>query len=246
MTSYYFNNSFKFPTFSHKNYDFPKLKRMTDENTGERFYTTENGENYPSVTTVLAAWPNPAIENWIKRVGEKNAENIRRESLNFGSLTHEILELIFNNDFIKLNNEDYTPTKYGGSIEAAASLVSRIVNSGELGPILGLESSLYDNNLKIAGTLDFLAYYNGKLTVFDFKTTRKNLNIRIDHLIQCSAYSTMFSNYSGIPIEQIAVAQVTKIGFNTQIKIEKPQNYFHLFEQKLKYYYKMKNDLNIR
>ena len=38
MTSYYFNNSFKFPTFSHKNYDFPKLKRMTDENTGERFY----------------------------------------------------------------------------------------------------------------------------------------------------------------------------------------------------------------
>ena len=78
------------------------------------------------------------------------------------------------------------------------------------------------------------------------KIIQENLNIRIDHLIQCSAYSTMFSNYSGIPVEQIAVAQVTKIGFNTQIKIEKPQNYFHLFEQKLKYYYKMKNDLNIR
>jgi genome maintenance exonuclease 1 len=246
MTPYYFNNSFEFPNFSYENYDFPKLKRVTNEDTGERFYTTEEGEKYPSVTTVLAAWPNPAIENWIKRVGEKTAENIRRESLNFGSLTHEILEIIFNNNFMKLNNEDYTPMKYGGSIEAAASLVSRIVNSGELGPILGLESSLYDDNLKVAGTLDCLAYYNGKLTVFDFKTTRKNLNIRVEHLIQCAAYSTMFSNYSGISVEQIAVAQVTKIGFNTQIKIEKPQNYFHLFEQKLKYYYKMKNDLNIR
>ena len=223
MTSYYFNNSFEFPNFSYENYDFPKLKRVTNEDTGERFYTTEEGEKYPSVTTVLAAWPNPAIENWIKRVGEKTAENIRRESLNFGSLTHEILEIIFNNNFMKLNNEDYTPMKYGGSIEAAASLVSRIVKSGELGPILGLESSLYDDNLKVAGTLDCLAYYNGKLTVFDFKTTRKNLNIRVEHLIQCAAYSTMFSNYSGIPVEQIAVAQVTKIGFNTQIKIEKPQ-----------------------
>ena len=246
MTSYYFNNSFKFPNFFHENYDFPKLQITTDKHTGERFYTTEEGKKYPSVTTVLAAWPNPAIENWIKRVGEKTAENIRRESLNFGSLTHEILEIIFNNNFMELNNEDYTPMKYGGSIEAAASLMSRIVNSGELGPILGLESSLYDDNLKVAGTLDCLAYYNGKLTVFDFKTTRKNLNIRVEHLIQCAAYSTMFSNYSGIPVEQIAVAQVTKIGFNTQIKIEKPQNYFHLFEQKLKYYYKMKNDLNIR
>jgi genome maintenance exonuclease 1 len=246
MTSYYFNNSFKFPTFSHENYDFPKLKRMTNEHTGERFYTTEEGKKYPSVTTILAAWPNPAIENWIKRVGEETAENIRRESLNFGSLTHEILEIIFNNNFMKLNNKDYSPAKYGGSIEAAASLVSRIVNSGELEPILGLESSLYDDNLKVAGTLDCLAYYNGKLTVFDFKTTRKNLNIRSDHLIQCSAYSTMFSNYSGIPVEQIAVTQVTKIGFNTQIKIEKPQNYFHLFEERLEYYYRIKNDLNNR
>ena len=246
MTSYYFNNSFEFPNFFQENYNFPKLKRITNEDTGERFYTTEEGKKYPSVTTVLAAWPNPAIENWIKRVGEKTAENIRRESLNFGSLTHEILEIIFNNNFMKLNNEDYTPMKYGGSIEAATSLVSRIVKSGELGPILGLESSLYDDNLKVAGTLDCLAYYNGKLTVFDFKTTRKNLNIRVEHLIQCAAYSTMFSNYSGIPVEQIAVAQVTKTGFNTRIKIEKPQNYFHLFEQKLKYYYKTKNDLNNR
>ena len=169
-------------------------------------------------------------------------EKIRRESLNFGSLTHEIVEILLNNDSFKLNNEEYTPYKYASSIEAAVSLVSSIIDSGELGSIIGLESSLYDDDLRVAGTLDCIAYYNGKLTVFDFKTTRENLNIRPDHLIQCSAYSKMFSSYSGIPVNQIAIAQVTKSGFNTKIKIENPNNYFHHFKQRLNYYHKIKKN----
>ena len=143
------------------------------------------------------------------------------------------------------DDDDFQATEVAKKLKLPVILIADD-RLGAINQVLLSCKAIEQYNLKVAGTLDCLAYYNGKLTVFDFKTTRKNLNIRIDHLIQCSAYSTMFSNYSGIPVEQIAVAQVTKIGFNTQIKIEKPQNYFHLFEQKLKYYYKMKNDLNIR
>ena len=54
-----------------------------------------------------------------------------------------------------------------------------------------LESIMYSNKLTIAGQVDCVAEYNGKLSVIDFKTANKERQESwIDnYFLQCTAYA---------------------------------------------------------
>ena len=74
---------------------FPQLMRENFE--GKRTYVTENGDRYPSITTVLGYKIKPAIKAWRKKVGEQEANKISRQSSVRGTKIHGVCEDYLNN-----------------------------------------------------------------------------------------------------------------------------------------------------
>ena len=66
----------------------PELKARNVD--GKRFYETENGEAYPSITTVLSQRDKKGLMEWRKRVGDEVANYIGRKSANRGTALHNI------------------------------------------------------------------------------------------------------------------------------------------------------------
>ena len=69
----------------------------SEDTANGRFYDC-NGQKLPSVTTVLSGTKDEdkqkTLDNWIKRVGEEEANRIRNEAASRGSHMHYILENI--------------------------------------------------------------------------------------------------------------------------------------------------------
>jgi len=70
-----------------------------------------------------------------------------------------------------------------------------------------LESGLYSDHLEVAGTVDCIAEYKGKLAVIDFKTSRKVKKREwiSNYFMQCAAYSVAFEELTGIPVPKLVV-----------------------------------------
>ena len=73
---------------------------------------------------------------------------------------------------------------------------------------------MYSTKLTVAGQVDCIAEYNGKLSVIDFKTANKE---RVDswnenYYIQCTAYAIMYEELFGTPIDQIVILQAGEDG----------------------------------
>ena len=66
----------------------------------------------------------------------------------------------------------------------------------------------------MAGRVDCIAEYDGKLSIIDFKTSTKERNDEWNenYYIQASAYAEMFEEQTGTPIEQIVILVVTEDG----------------------------------
>ena len=84
----------------------------------------------------------------------------------------------------------------------------------QIGDIYAQEVGLYSDKYRVAGRVDCIAEYRGKLSIIDFKTSTKQRNDEWNenYYIQCSAYAEMFEERTGKEIDQIAVLVVTEDG----------------------------------
>ena len=76
-----------------------------------------------------------------------------------------------------------------------------------MGKVYGQELPLYSKFLGVAGRVDLVSEWDGKLSVIDFKTSNK-LKKRewIDsYFYQCTAYCIMFEEVTGIPVDRFVV-----------------------------------------
>jgi len=67
---------------------------------------------------------------------------------------------------------------------------------------------------RIAGRVDCIAEFDGKLSIIDFKTSTKERKDEYNesYYIQASAYAEMFEERTGIEINQICILVVTQDG----------------------------------
>ena len=72
---------------------------------------------------------------------------------------------------------------------------------------LHLERQLFSMRHNYCGTVDFIGKINGKLTLADFKTSKRLYN---DHFLQASAYAEAYTEEFGLEIEQRAVIRFCK------------------------------------
>jgi genome maintenance exonuclease 1 len=76
-----------------------------------------------------------------------------------------------------------------------------------------LEKPIYSKRLRLAGTVDCIAEYDGKLSIIDFKTaSRKRDEINENYLIQATFYSIAWEERTGEKIDQIVILTVTEDG----------------------------------
>jgi len=180
--------------FRHIEHVFPKLERITSAD-GTRVYQTPNGGAYPSVTTVTGLLKKEAIMEWRKRVGEKVANEISSKAARRGTRVHNLCEDYLNNKQLQVDMFDQSMW------ESFTPLLDRIDN------IHCLEQPLFSHHLKVAGTVDCIAEFDGKLSVIDFKTSKRKKSVDeiSDYFMQCSAYAVAFEELTNIPISRLVI-----------------------------------------
>jgi len=186
--------------FEYDYYDLPKVNSVTGED-GRRYYQTPDGKRYPSVTTVLGDRPEKkrAIYEWRQRVGEEKANRISTQAARRGTSVHTLME----NYVRDLSEPDSSemPT----SLNSFRCLKKAL--DANLEVVRGLEVGLYSHNLKLAGRCDLVGQWNGRNAIIDFKTSKKLKKEEYieDYFLQCTAYSIMFEELTGIKTNGIVV-----------------------------------------
>ena len=178
--------------------ELPKLKRITDPN-GTRVYETPTGNKYPSVTTVTSLLKRDIILEWRKRVGEAEANKISSAAGKRGTRIHTLCEKYLSNDPVDVSLFD---TENWKNIKPYLHKINNIHV---------LEQSLFSHHLEIAGTVDCIAEYEGKLSVIDFKTSKrfKERDDIHDYFMQCSAYAVAYEEMTKIPVANLVILIAT-------------------------------------
>lgn len=176
-----------------------KLKGNQITFTDNRFYEL-NGNFYPSVTTILQAYPKDAgFYKWLKDVGN-DADAVRDAAGERGTTVHKLTELYDDGIEVSLVNED---GRLNFSMQEWA-MFERYVNFRNRFPmdILASEMQLISETFEEAGTLDRYIILNGKRMIIDIKTS----NQVYDHYwLQLAAYKRMFEEASGEKVEAVGI-----------------------------------------
>lgn len=183
--------------FEHVKVDLGYGDLDSETKTTGRNYVTPDGKRYPSVTTVLSILTEDSIREWRARVGEETANKISHRASTRGTAVHAIIEDYINNE--PEYAKKYMPNVYDNFLSVKSVLDDRI------GKVYAQECALYSEHLGVAGRVDCIADFDGKISIIDFKTAKKPKKAEwiTNYFIQESAYAIMWEERTGIPITQL-------------------------------------------
>ena len=145
---------------------------------------------------------------WRKNVGEERANQISKKAALRGTRVHKICE-----DYIKNETTDFKLNMLMPDLKELFFKIRPIIDEN-LGDVYAQEQALYSHKLRVAGRVDLIGMWNGKLSVIDYKTSTKQKeeeNIQ-NYFMQCTAYALMFSELTGMWIDDIVVLVATEEG----------------------------------
>ena len=180
-------------TFQHIHHNIDQLERV--DAPGGRVYQTPSGKTYPSVTSVLGILGKAEIMQWRARVGEEEANRVSARAAKRGTAIHSLCEDYLLNKEVKAGPFDIE------TFNSIKPLLNRINN------VHCLETKLYSDYLQVAGTVDCIAEFDGRMSIIDFKTS-KRLKSRDDihgYFMQTSAYAVRFEERTGIPVDRLVI-----------------------------------------
>ena len=182
-----------------KKYPYKHYNRFSD--TTGRKYLVDNVK-VPSVTAILSATKDMRqLNNWRRRVGEKEADRIMNQASTIGTEMHQVLEYY-------LSGGGY----YNDMEEGAKPrmMAKTILDNIKIDEVWGNEISLEYQN-KFAGTCDMTAVVYGKPSIVDWKQANrpKKEEWVDDYKHQLGAYYLAHTANYG-PIEQGVVSICTR------------------------------------
>ncbi len=207
----------------------------TETINGKRFYKTPEGLLYPSVTTITSQHGKDKILEWRKRVGEAEANRVSARASGRGTRVHKLCENYLNNE------EDFARDTMPDALvmfKAIQPILDKYIDN-----IHALEVPLYSDHLKVAGRVDCIAEFDGKLSVIDFKTSSKPKEEKwiLNYFMQCSAYAVMYEERTKIPVPRIAVV-IAVDGEQPQIFVKKRNDYIGEFIKYREIYEEVKDE----
>ena len=223
--------------FDHQTVELPKIKQKNKAfPDGGRAYETPEGKLYPSITTVLSIRNKKQLFEWRKRVGEDVANHIATTAAVRGTAVHKMCEDYLNNQHLAWPSEF---EKHKSKNFLAWCMFAQMRDILEnVDNIKCLESSLYSDKLKLAGQVDCIAEYKGKLSIIDFKTSTKEKKGEWieNYYIQTCAYAQMFEERTGQEVNQLVILIVTQDG-TVQEFVKDKKEYLPLLDSALKDWY---------
>ena len=141
-----------------------------------------------------------------------------------GSTVHEVIEHYLNNKTTDIS----LPLLVQSHLQNLKPLLHNINN------ISFTEIPLYSDSIKLAGTADCVAEYDGVLSIIDFKTSNKKKDESYieNYFLQATAYCTMWKELTTQTIPQIIILISSNDG-SLQEFVKKPTDYDSLLSEKL-------------
>ena len=195
---------------------------------GKRVYEVGD-QRYPSISTICSFRNRKSIAEWRARVGAEEANKISKRATTAGTTVHSMIEDYLNNE---LELEKYDGKHLAKILFTQAKpMLARINN------IHFQEAPLYSHEFAIAGRVDCIAEFDGKLSIIDFKTSSKEKKEEWieGYLVQETGYAKMYEERSGIKVEQIVTLITCQTG-DTQVFIKNPDNYVPLLRDYIQEY----------
>ena len=208
----------------------PEITATTSKS-GVRHYTTPDGNQYPSITTMLGHKEKPWLADWQNMLGKSKAKKETERCAARGTAVHELIEKYLNNE------DDFTRGYDPEFVKGFNQLKFRL---NRINNIRLQEVGLYSNRLKIAGRVDCIGEYDGVLSVIDFKTSNNNKNKEMieDYFLQCTFYALAWFELTGEPIEDIVILMTVEKGMVPLVFKEKIDKYVEPLLQRINEYYK--------
>ena len=200
---------------------------------GFRFYQID-GKNYPSITTVLGVQKKEGLEKWRKAVGEEAAKWEMGRAARRGKATHTLVEQYLKSETPAIR--DVLPLGLFRLMKPYLDQIDNVQLSEEI---------MYSHKLTIAGQVDCIADYNGKLSVIDFKTANKERKEDWieNYFVQTTAYAIMYEELFGKRIEQLVILMAGEDGTMRSF-IRDKKDFEPKLEESIKYFYKYYEKLN--
>ena len=182
------------------------------QNENGRTYTTPSGKSLPSVTTVTGFEGKAGFDIWRKNNPKEMIRVCDR-----GNTIHSMMETLLKNHPEILNEDTEINNLY---ISMRDHVANKITN------VYALEKSLWSESIGLAGRVDCICDYNGKLSVVDFKgSTREKYESSIKgYFMQATAYALMYQELTGQKVEQIVILIACETG-TLQDYVKKPKDY---------------------
>jgi len=179
-------------------FQYKACKQINDPITRKRVYLTPDGENLPSVTTILSATKDMThLNEWKKRVGEAKAQQIVTEASGVGTAMHANLERF-------IAGIQRQPGNNPVHVQAN-KMADVIIENGlsKVNEVWAMEQSLYFPGL-FSGTTDLVGVHNGEPAVCDYKQTNKPKKAEWveDYYLQLMAYIMAHNEVYGTDIRK--------------------------------------------
>ena len=146
-----------------------------------------------------------------KRVGADVANYVARTAAARGTKVHHMCEDYLNN--VHVDSEKW---KEHERHFLAHCLFNQLKEKAlcNINNIYAQEAGLYSDKYQVAGRVDCIADYKGKLSIIDFKTSTKERtdDWNENYYIQGAAYAEMFGERTGLIVDQVVILVVTEDG----------------------------------
>lgn len=192
--------------FTHNPIEIPSLTRETID--GVRYYTAPDsgGEliKLVSITSITSHWGKEGIIKWRMRVGEEEANRVSKRATTRGTDMHLLTEHYLQNQPLPKAKVPISQILFN----TAKPALNKIDN------IIVQEQAMFSLRLGVAGTPDCIADYDGKLSVIDFKTSKKPKPRKWveGYFVQAAAYACMLYELTGIKIENLVIIMACEDG----------------------------------
>ena len=178
-------------------HEFVKLDGsiVSTDTTNGRRYVTPDG-TFPSVTTITGWQKRAFFAAWRK----KNSEESRRV-LSRGTAMHSMIESYLLNTLTPQMITEATGKSHTDLFLSMQEDIDRI------GKILAIEVPLWSKRIGLAGRTDCVGYYDGVLSVIDFKSATKPKceDGILEYFTQATAYALMWQDRTGQKIPNIVI-----------------------------------------
>ena len=177
-----------------------------------RTYVTPSGMKLPSVTTVTGFEGKDGFDIWRRK---NPAEAVR--VIDRGNKIHSMMEHLLKNEEVELTENVEIDSLFG--------MLKNHVED-KIDNVYALEKQMWSEKIGLAGRVDCICDYDGKLSVVDFKGSNKEKTesgIK-NYFQQAAAYALMYQDITGHKVNQIVILVANETGVLQEFK-KKPIDY---------------------